>query len=60
MFQFQIAKENDSRYFETSAKTDINVEQAFTDLVQSILYKVRVKSLLTFLFTLPCFKHYSS
>ena len=47
MFQFQIAKENDSRYFETSAKTDINVKQAFTDLVQSILYKVRVKSLLT-------------
>jgi GTPase SAR1 family protein len=36
-----IAKEHGIRYMETSAKANINIETAFTDLAEAILNKVR-------------------
>ena len=39
--KFQIAKNHNSLYVETSSKSGTNVQQAFTDLVQSIIDVVR-------------------
>ena len=40
MVLFQIAREHGIPFLETSAKSNINVEQAFMDLAQAILNKV--------------------
>lgn len=37
----QIAKEHGIRFFETSAKANINIEKAFLTLAEDILRKVR-------------------
>ena len=38
----QIAREHGIRFFETSAKANINIEKAFLTLAEDILRKVRV------------------
>lgn len=38
-----IAKEHGIRYMETSAKANINIETAFTDLAEAILNKQKFK-----------------
>ena len=40
MFLFQVAKEHGIPFLETSAKANINVEQAFLELAQAILDKM--------------------
>jgi Ras-related protein Rab-10 len=39
-YVFQIAKQHNVPFLETSAKSNINVEKAFMDLTQAILNKV--------------------
>ena len=40
IFLFQVAKEHGIPFLETSAKANINVEQAFLELAQAILDKM--------------------
>lgn len=42
-FFFQIAREHGIRFMETSAKANINIDRAFSELAEAILEKIQGK-----------------